>query len=387
MKPLTTIVSLLLAASQFLSLHAEAPQNSLSQIQTAMQTEIAAHHAAGVVTLVMRDGKIVHQAATGNADLDKKTPMTSDSVFWIASMTKSVSATTIMTLVDEGKLSLDEPASKWLPELGKVKLANGQPPVRPITLRDLMSHTSGLAFPPRKATDGAHSLKSYTAELLKAPLAFEPGSAYEYGFGITVAGRIAEIVSGKSFDALMNERIIVPLAMNDTSFHPDDRLRARFAKTYKTDDDGEGLVRANNPFVTADADDHRMTEPSGGLFSTARDMSKFYQMILDGGVFEGKRIVSEAAIAEMTHPHLASGKVSYGLGWQCSHPEKPAIAGFSTKAFGHGGAFATHGWIDPEQKLVTVFMVQNVLVKGSGDIRNAFHAKVTGVPVGPTKAQ
>lgn len=387
MKTLPTLTSILLAASQILSLHAEAPQNTLSQIQPTMETEIAAHHAAGVVTLVMRDGKIVHQSAAGNADLDKKTPMTTDSVFWIASMTKSVSATTIMTLVDEGKLSLDEPASKWLPELGKVKLANGQPPARPIALRDLMSHTSGLAFPPRKATDGAHSLKSYTAELVKAPLAFEPGTSYEYGFGITVAGRIAEIVSGKPFDALVNERIIVPLSMNDTSFHPDDRLRARIAKTYKTDDDGEGLVRANNPFVTADAGDRRMTEPSGGLFSTARDMSKFYQMILDGGVYEGKRIVSAAAIAEMTHPHPASGKVSYGLGWQCSHPDKPTIAGFSTKAFGHGGAFATHGWIDPEQRLVTVFMVQNVLIKGSGDIRNAFHAKVTGVPIEPSKAQ
>ena len=119
----------------------------------------------------------------------------------------------------------------------------------------------------------------------------------------------------------------------------------------------------------------------------AQDMSKFYQMILDGGVYQGKRIISEAAIAEMTHPHPASGKVSYGLGWQCSHPDKPAIAGFSTKSFGHGGAFATHGWIDPEQKLVTVFMVQNVMVKGSSDIRNAFHTKVTGIPIEPTKAQ
>lgn len=360
---------------------AEMPQSSLASIQPAMETEIAAHHAAGVVTLVMKDGKIVHQAAAGNADLDKKTPMTTDAVFWIASMTKSVSATTIMTLVDEGKLSLDEPASKWLPELGKVKLANGQPPARPITLRDLMSHTSGLAFPPRKPTDGAHSLKTYTLELVKAPLAFEPGSSYEYGFGITVAGRIAEIVSGKPFDVLMSEHILIPLAMNDTSFHPEDRLRAKIARTYKTDDDGKGLVRANNPFVTVEFAERRMTEPSGGLFSTARDMGKFYQMILDAGRCDGKRIVSEAAISEMTHPHPASGKVSYGLGWQCSSPDKPGITGFSKKAFGHGGAFATHGWVDPETKTVTVFMVQNVMVKGSNEIRNAFHAKVTGTHI------
>ncbi len=385
MRKLPALFCLLISTSLHSALLAEVPLRSLSEIHSAMEAEIAAKHAAGVVTLVMKDGKIVHHAATGLADREKQTPMNTDSLFWIASMTKSVSATTVMTLVDEGKLSLDEPASKWLPELGKVKLGNGQPPSRPITLRDLMSHTSGLAFPPRKATDGAHSLKSYALDLVKTPLAFEPGSAYEYGFGITVAGRIAEIVSGKSYDALMQERILKPLEMNDTSFHPDDRLRSRIARTYKTDEDGQGLVRANNSFVTSDSGERRMTEPSGGLFSTAKDMSKFYQMILDGGVYQGQRIISEAAIAEMTHPHPASGKVHYGLGWQCSGLDKPAIAGFSTTAFGHGGAFATHGWIDPEQKLVTVFMVQNVLVNSGNKIRNAFHEKVTGVSTEPSR--
>jgi CubicO group peptidase (beta-lactamase class C family) len=284
-----------------------------------------------------------------------------------------------MTLVDEGKLSLDEPAAQWLPELGRVKLESGQAPARPITLRDLMSHTSGLAFPPRKATDGAHSLKSYTAELVKAPLAFEPGSSYQYGFGITVAGRIAEIVSGQDFETLVVERILKPLEMSDTSFHPDERLRSRIACTYKSDDEQQGLVRSNNPFVTVDVDERRMTEPSGGLFSTARDMAKFYQMILDEGVYQGRRIVSAESILEMTRPHPASGAVSYGLGWQCSRPDKPSVAGFSTNSFGHGGAYATHGWIDREQKLVAVFMVQNVLVDGSAEIRNAFHRQVVSL--------
>ena len=367
-------------------LRADVSAERLAEIPSAMEAAVSAGHAAGVVTLVMKDGKIVHHAATGCADREKQTPMSKDSVFWIASMTKSISATTILTLVDDGKLSLDEPASKWLPELGQMKLANGQPPSRPVTLRDLLSHTAGLAFPPRKPTDGAHSLKGYTLELVKAPLAFEPGSNYEYGFGITVAGRIAEIISGKPFDELMRERVLDPLKMHDTSFHPDDRLRARIAKTYKTADDGHGLVRTHNPFFTSDAGDRHMTEPSGGLFSTASDMAQFYQMILDGGVCQGRRIVSESTIAEMTRPHKACGKtLSYGLGWQCSPPDKAAIPGFSTRAFGHGGAFATHGWIDPEQRVVTVFMVQNVLVSGSGSIRNAFHEKVTGA--GTVKAR
>lgn len=386
MRFLCTFLMTLIVTGQVLELRAEFKAERLSEIPATMEAEIAAGHAAGVVTLVMKDGKIIHHSATGFADREKQTPMSKDSVFWMASMTKSISATTILSLVDEGKLSLDEPASKWLPELANVKLANGNPPSRPITLRDLMSHTSGLAFPPRKPTDGAQSLKGYTSELLKAPLAFEPGSNYEYGFGLTVAGRIAEIVSGKPFNVLTQERVLEPLGMHDTTYHPDDRLRARIAKTYKTTDDGKGLVRAYNPFVTSDAGERHMTEPSGGLFSTAGDMARFYQMILDGGVSQGRRIVSESAIAEMTRPHKAGGKVlNYGLGWQCSPPDKAAIPGFSTSAFGHGGAFATHGWIDPEQRLVTVFLVQNVLVNGSGSIRNAFHEKVTGV--GAAKAR
>jgi CubicO group peptidase (beta-lactamase class C family) len=366
-------IALLLLASA-LAAHAAAPLTPA--IEAALTKEIAAHHAAGVVTLVMQDGKVIHHAATGLADREQKLPMKTDSLFWIASMTKSLAVTAIMTLVDEGKLSLDEPAAKWLPELGKMKLASGQPPVRPITLRDLMSHTAGIAFPPRKSTDGVHSLKGYVAELLRAPLAFEPGSAYEYGFGITVAGRIAELVSGKPFEVLMHERVLDPLGMKETTFHPDARQRPRIARTYKSAEGG-GLALANNVFVTSDPAVKRMAEPSGGLFSTAADMAKFYQMILNGGTHDGKRIVSPKAIAEMSRPHKAGGKtLNYGLGWQTGNGEKPAIAGFSQNAFGHGGAFATHGFIDPDRKLVTVFMVQNVLVTGGGDARKAFHDEV-----------
>lgn len=376
-KPQLLIVSLLLGFS--LPLRAEKPAPRYDQIQAAMEAEVAANHAAGIVTLVLENGKVVQHGAAGMADREKQIAMREDQVFWIASMTKSISVTTIMTLVDEGKLDLDKPASTWLPELGAVKLENGSAPARPITLRDLMSHSSGLAFPPRKPTDGAQSLKGYVLELVKASLAFEPGSDYEYGFGITVAGRIAEIASGKPFDQLMQERILGPLGMTDTAFHPDDRLRARFAKTYKTAEEGEGLVAAYNPFVTPDTTVRRMTEPSGGLFSTAADLAKFYEMIRNGGLHEGKRIVSEAAIAEMTKPHSAGGKVlTYGLGWQCNN-----VPGFSDPAFGHGGAFGTHGWIDPDRKLVAIFLVQNVLVKDGGKARQAFHLPITGLKPKP----
>jgi CubicO group peptidase (beta-lactamase class C family) len=371
-------------ACSFLALPAtwlpgESPRPALSEIGPTMSAEVAAQHAAGIVTLVMQEGKVLHHGAVGYADRELQQPMATDHMFWMASMTKSLSATAIMTLVDEGKLSLDEPASTWLPELRNAKLKSGEALKREPTLRDLLSHTSGLAFPPRKPTDGAHALKSYTLELIKAPFAFQPGESYEYGFGITVAGRIAEIVSQQPFEQLMQERLFTPLGMKDTTFHPNASQRTRLAKTYKTKDDKSALVRANNSFVTWEPGEQRMPEPSGGLFSTAADMAKFYQMILDGGVAHGKRIVSTQAIEEMTRPHPASGQVHYGLGWQCSGPDRAGILGFSTRSFGHGGAFGTHGWVDPESKVVAIFLVQNVLVDGGGAARSAFHAKVTGV--------
>jgi CubicO group peptidase (beta-lactamase class C family) len=360
-------------------------QAKLSSIHEAMEKAIAQKQAAGIVTLAIKDGQTIWLDAAGMKNVAKGQPMPKDALFWIASMTKSISATTIMTLVDEGKLSLDEPASKWMPDLGKVKLADGNPPKRPITLRDLMSHTAGIAFPKRAPSDGAVSLKAYATSLVKTPLAFEPGSAYEYGFGITVAGRIAEIVSGKKFDQLVDERICQPLGMKDTTFHPDEAHRARVAQTYKMDDETHELVPGYNPFVTSDVSVTHMTEPAGGLFSTAEDMGKFYQMIVDGGVWQGKRIVSEKSIAEMTHAHQAGGKpISYGLNWFVNIEDARPTPMMPVGSFGHGGAFATNGWVDPKNKLITVFMVQDVLVPNASQPRDTFHRLVNealGIPV------
>ncbi len=360
-------------------------QAKLSSIHDAMEKAIAQKQAAGIVTLAIKDGQTIWLDAAGMKNVAKNQPMPKDALFWIASMTKSISATTIMTLVDEGKLSLDEPASKWMPDLGKVKLADGKPPARPITLRDLMSHTAGIAFPKRQPSDGAVSLKAYAASLVKTPLAFEPGSAYEYGFGITVAGRIAEIVSGKKFDQLVDERICQPLGMKNTTFHPDEAHRARIAQTYKMDDETHELVPGYNPFVTSDVSVTHMTEPAGGLFSTAEDMGKFYQMIVDGGVWQGKRIVSEKSIAEMTHAHQAGGKpISYGLNWFVNIDSARPTPMMPVGSFGHGGAFATNGWVDPKNKLVTVFMVQDVLVPNASQPRDTFHRLVNealGIPL------
>ena len=343
----------------------------LAAIKPAMEELLKQKRAAGVVMLVVRDGKIVHQDAAGMADIEKKKAMTPDAIFWIASMTKSLTSTAVMILVDEGKLTLDEPASKWLPELAKVKVGKDGALSRPITLRDLLSHTSGIADPARKPTDGNVPIAQYALDLLKEPFEFQPGAKFEYGFGLTVAGRIVEIASGKSFEQFVGERIITPLGMKDTTWHPDAAQRARIARTYKAS--GDALVPAHNAFLTSEPDIKREAEPSGGLFSTAADMARFYQMVLNGGELDGKRIVSAKGATEMTKPHNVAGKtIQYGLGWFNNAAEKKSAPHMSDKSFGHGGAFGTHGWVDPEKKMITVFMVQNVLVPKGGELRDKF---------------
>lgn len=360
---------------------------ALAGIDEAMSAAVKRREAAGIVTLVMQQGKVLHHGAVGMADLAKGKPMQKDSVFWIASMTKSINGAAVMLLVDEGRLKLDEPAKQWLPELGAVKLADGRAPATPITLRQLLSHTAGIAFPPRKPTDGSISLKNYVKQLLAAPLAFEPGSSYEYGFGPTVAGRIIEVVSGMSYQDFLAQRLFKPLGMKDTAFNPPQALRERIARTYKTDEDSGELRVAYNPFVTSSEDVTHMVEPSGGLFSTAADLGRFYSMVAAGGELDGLRLLSAAAVADMTKPVMAGGKPqAYAAGWQCNLQQQRTAPQMPVGGFGHGGAFATHGWIDPQSGVVTVFLVQNVMVSGSGKARDAFHgivAKAAGLKVQP----
>ncbi|MBN8418655.1 MAG: beta-lactamase family protein [Verrucomicrobia bacterium] len=362
----------------------------LAAIHPAMEAAVKAKQAAGIVTLVMEKGKVVHQDAAGMADIGKQQPMKTDALFWIASMTKSINATAVMVLVDEGKLSLDEPASKWLPELAKVKLADGSAPEKLITLRMLLSHTAGIAFPRRAPSDGAISLKAYVASLLKTPLAFQPGSAYEYGFGPTVSGRIIELVSGMKYDEFLKSKIFTPLGMKDTMFNPDDAHRARIARTYKMDDESHELVPGYNPFVTSDASVTHMVEPAGGLFSTAADMGRFYAMIANGGELDGVRIISEKSVKDMTTPVTAGGKqLNYACGWQVNTETQRVNSQMPVGSFGHGGAFATNGCIDPQSKIVTVYLVQNVLVPDSGKAKDAFQHLVmeaAGIKVMPPPA-
>jgi CubicO group peptidase (beta-lactamase class C family) len=368
----------------------------LAKIAPRMRQFIADKQIAGAVTFVARSGVVVHLEAVGSADIAHNRPMTTDSLFAIASMTKPITATAIMILQDEGKLSVDDPVSKYIPQFKDVRLGD-HPPARPITIRDLMTHTSGIGSPKGKGR-GANPTLRETAELIAAePLAFEPGSKWKYSDGITVCGAIIEAVSGKPYDEFLRERIFEPLKMTDTTFFPDDKARLRVATMYHRTKDGE-LEAVERTFSSADPAQRRTPNPSGGLYSTASDMARFYQMFLElvlnrvsplDGQKNGSRFVlSRAAVERMTR--VQTGEIvtgftpgnGWGLGWCIVRQPQGITRMLSPGAFGHGGAFGTQGWIDPKRELILVLMVQRNDFGNSdaSEVREAFqHLAVAAV--------
>jgi len=299
--------------------------------------------------------------------------MPSNAMFWIASTSKPMTVTAFMMLVDEGKISLDDPVEKYLPEFhgqmvkapndakaqGGAAAADLQSPsrlvaaVHPILVREILSHTSGLPFK-SSAQPGALdklTLKDSVLSFAAEPLNYQPGTSYSYSNeGINTAARIIEIVSGMPYEKFMQERLFFPLGMKDTTFWPDDEQLARLAETYKLDPRTKDLVRVPVNQLTYPLNDrqHRFPMPAGGLFSTAADVSTFCQMILNGGQLNGVRYISAASLHAMTS--VQNGGMTgtnYGFGWS-----------ISKNGFGHGGAFKNAMEIDPTAGRIFIFMVQ-----------------------------
>lgn len=346
---------------------------ALAAIRRRMEEFTKGGQISGAVTLLARRGKVAWLDASGLASREHSRPMRSDTLFWIASMTKSLTATAVMLLVEERRVSLDEPVERFLPSFGSVRLRSGAPQHR-VTLRHLLSHTAGLAQPDRKPTDGSIPLVTYASDLAKAPLEFEPGTRYEYGFGPTVAGAVVEVASGMPFDRFLQERVLNPLGMADTTWHPNPEQRGRLAACYRPGARAGELTPTFIPFVTPDPAIRRVPEPSGGLFSTAEDMASFYQMVLDGGrIRSGRSLLSQASVREMTTPFdLPGSTVRYGLCWQQLAAVRPG-APAKLAGYGHGGAFGTHGMVDPERQVVAVLMIQRTLFPEGSQVVNAFH--------------
>lgn len=327
----------------------------LAKIGQQMKAAVEKNQASGFVTLVARDGKIVHLDPVGYADLEKKLPMAKDSLFAIASMTKPIATTALMILVDEKKVALDDPVSKYIPEFKDVTLKAGGAPKQVVTIRHLLTHTAGLGG--NQQNEG--TLAETAAKMAKRPLDFEPGTKWQYSPGITVAGRVVEVASGKSFDEFLAERIIRPLGMVDTSFRPSPEQQKRLARLYQPTKDKQGIEAIDHWLLK-----EQNPNPSGGLFSTASDLARFYQMILNGGELDGKRIVSKEAIAEMTK--LQTGDIltgftpgnAWGLGFCLVQKPQGVTQSLSPGSFGHGGAFGTQGWLDPKRQMIYVLLVQ-----------------------------
>jgi CubicO group peptidase (beta-lactamase class C family) len=342
-------------ASAVLGADASAPGKSIAE---KLQPFVDNHNLAGAVTLVADTDKVLSLEAVGFADIDAKKPMKTDSIFWIASQSKPITAAAFMILVDEGKVKLDDPVEKYLPEFKEVRVGvkkDGKielvAPEHPITIREILSHTSGLPFASReeKPTLDLLTLKEAVKTYAKTPLLCQPGTEFHYSnAGINTAGRIIEVLSGMSYESFLDKRLFGPLGMKDTTFWPNEKQLARLAKSYRAKSKESGLVEVKIGQLKYPLDNReRQPMPAGGLFSTATDVARFCRMVLNKGVFDGKRILSEDAVKVMTSKQTGKRvKANYGLGWNAG------------ETCGHGGAHSTHMGINRKTGLITVWMVQ-----------------------------
>lgn len=360
----------------------------LTRVHDAIQRHIDAHDISGAVTLVARRGRIAHFDTQGLMDLDSGKPMAKEDLFWIASMTKPITGAAIMMLLEEGKLRLTDPVSKFIPELRGLKVAVMQertgppgrggdqqpqfytvPAAREITIRDLLTHTSGLVSGGPASTAEAQTvarkpgekLSDYIPRLAATSLDFQPGTRWSYSpsAGFDTLGRIVEIVSGQSYDQFLRQRIFEPLGMNNTSFHPSGDRLARVVSMYRRSANALEKVdmseRMNNTTYFSGA---------GGLMTDAEDYLQFGQMLLNGGQGNGKRLLSPKTVELMSSVHAPDtlpgrpkGR-SFGLSVQVVNDAVAANYRVSDGSYGWDGAFGTHFWVDPKEKVVGILMIQ-----------------------------
>ncbi|MEM0926882.1 MAG: serine hydrolase, partial [Planctomycetota bacterium] len=337
-----------------------------SAIRERMERFVVDQEVAGVTTLVATPEEILHFDCTGWADVAQREPLREGALFCIASMTKPITSTAVMMLHDEGKLSVDDPITKYLPEFGAFQLADGTE--AEVTIEQMLTHTSGMkelsAEQQAQCTTLAELIPKYAGQSLK----FSPGSRWAYSqTSINAAARIVEVVSGMTFPDFLDRRLFRPLCMYDTTFYPNDSQATRWAKAYRKTEAGvleEGTLRLLEGKNLTSRD--RYPKASGGLFSTARDYTRFCQMILNGGEFDGVRYLSKQAIVQMTTLRTGDMKAGFtpgtgwGLGWCVVREPRGVAAPLSAGSFGHGGAYGTQAWIDPITRRIYVLMVQRL---------------------------
>jgi CubicO group peptidase (beta-lactamase class C family) len=332
------------------------------EVTAAMKPYLDHYKLAGVIGVIAdRSGKVHYRNLLGYADVEAKKPIGEDNVFWIASMTKMFAGASVMMLVDEGKVRLDDPVAKFIPQLNKWMVVEEKdqshvllrPPVRPVTLRHVLSHTSGLAGTSElQQVTGADAapLRARALSSVTGPLQWQPGEKYAYGNqGMNVAARVVEVVSGMPYEQFLQKRFFDPLEMAETTFWPTEAQVARLAGAYGPNKERNGYARGGIGFLTKPLSDrvHRFPEAGGGLFSTTHDVFRYGLMLANDGELGGRRYLSHAAMDELRKEQTGKAKVNYSLGYHLRNG-----------LFGHDGAYGTDLSVNPSTGMVAVFMVQ-----------------------------
>jgi CubicO group peptidase (beta-lactamase class C family) len=349
-----------------------AAPDKFAAIPERMQAFVDQGEISGAVTLVVAKDKILHLAAVGRSDLATGRRMGRTDLFWIASMTKPMTAAAAALLVDDGKLSFDDPVEKYLPEFRNLQVAQEQtegrvlvPATRPITLRDLLTHTSGMGEYVK--SDPHWTLSEMCKSIAGEPLKFQPGTRWSYSTaGFDTVGRVVEVVSRMPFAKFMQQRLFDPLDMKNSTFWLTPAQQIRFATNYRRNEQTSQLEPTTIAYMYGGAVTDRARPPLGGagLFSTAEDVAKFYQMLLNGGVYDRTRILKYESVAELTGAQTGTLKAGFlpgtvwGLGFCVVKEPQGVTAMLAPGTFGHGGAHGTQSWADPQRGVVYVLMIQ-----------------------------
>jgi CubicO group peptidase (beta-lactamase class C family) len=359
----------------------------LANIDTLVNGYINRDWVKGVVTIVVKDGLVIQQKGYGYADAATKKSMEANSVFRIASQTKAIVSTGILILYDEGKLSLNDPVSRFIPEFAHETVLDSLhasdttfttvPAKRDITIKDLLTHTSGIDY----AGIGSDNMKAIYAKykipsgigaadqnlstvmktLGKLPLAFQPGTQWRYGLNVDVLGDIIEIVSGTSLEDFLRKNIFEPLSMNDTWFNlPADK--ANRLTTVYTEDSLQHIIPWSKDHLGIDPNYPAMNKHyfsgGAGISSTAYDYAVFLQMIMNGGSYNGKTILSKRTTQMMLHPQFPLGDDNFGLGFEITSDKGSASSSRNEGSFSWAGYYGTTYWADPKEHLICLIMTQ-----------------------------
>jgi CubicO group peptidase (beta-lactamase class C family) len=385
----------------------------LARIDSVLQQYVDESRIAGAVALVLRDGRPVYERALGWSDKESNRPMRVDAIFRIASQTKAITSVAVLSLMEEGKIGLSDPLSRFIPAFASTTVAFQDdagvaivPAKRPITIRDLLTHTSGYSYGTETMVASLYEAKGlgpaagygwYTADkdepicdtmerLASLPAVAQPGEAWVYGYSIDILGCVAERASGVPLDELVRTRITGPLGMKDTRFFLPESESERLAAVYASGSDGRIKRAPGGPKGQGDyvVGPRRSFAGGAGLVSTARDYARFLEMIRNGGALDGARILAPSTVALMTtnqvgELHSSTG-LGFGLGFETT--DRYGASGmFSVGSFGWGGAYATLYRVDPAARLTVVLMVQ--LLPNGTDIRDKFPTLVYQALVEP----